>query len=116
MDYTLIECCCGLDVHQGFIMACLLRGPANSKPRKQIRRFGTMPDDLTQEPISEEKHQAAEAAIRLYSYRTPTDFARSKSRSVPNVLRWFFVTLSRTLPSPVSCTASVASASARSGR
>jgi len=48
MDYTLIECCCGLDVHQGFVMACLLRGPANSKPRKQIRRFGTMPADLVE--------------------------------------------------------------------
>ncbi len=43
---TFIECCCGLDVHQGSIVACLLSGPAHSKPRKEIRRFGTMPADL----------------------------------------------------------------------
>ncbi len=47
MEDTFIECCCGLDVHQGSIMACLLSGPANAKPRKEIRRFGTMPTDLT---------------------------------------------------------------------
>lgn len=45
---TLIECCCGLDVHQGSITACLLSGPANSKPRQQLRRFGTMPADLVE--------------------------------------------------------------------
>ncbi len=48
MEDTLIECCCGLDVHQGSIMACLLTGPANSKPRKQLRRFGTMPAELVE--------------------------------------------------------------------
>jgi transposase len=48
MEDTLIECCGGLDVHQGSIMACVLSGPANSKPRKELRRFATMPADLVQ--------------------------------------------------------------------
>lgn len=48
MEDTLIECGCGLDVHQGSITACLLSGPAYRKPRKQLRRFGTMAADLVE--------------------------------------------------------------------
>ena len=48
MEDTLIECGCGLDVHQGSITACLLSGPAYRKPRKQVRRFGTMAADLVE--------------------------------------------------------------------
>jgi len=33
--------CCGLDVHQAKVVACLLVSEANSKPRKVIRQFGT---------------------------------------------------------------------------
>ena len=46
-----------------------------------------------------------------HSSMTPTLFTRMRSRSVPKVLRWFFVTLSDALPSPVSSTAIRASAS-----
>jgi len=35
------ECCCGLDIHQATIVACLLKGPLDRKPKKEIREFGT---------------------------------------------------------------------------
>jgi transposase len=38
---TLIERCCGLDVHQATIVACLLVGKAGGKVRKDIRTFPT---------------------------------------------------------------------------
>jgi transposase len=43
---AIIEKCCGLDVHQGNIVACLLVGGPNERPRKEIRSFGTMTADL----------------------------------------------------------------------
>lgn len=47
MEEIFIECGCGLDVHQSSVVACVLSGSPYSKPSKQIRRFGTMPTDLT---------------------------------------------------------------------
>ena len=43
---AIIEKSCGLDVHQGMIVACLLVGRADQKPRKEVRTFGTMTKDL----------------------------------------------------------------------
>ena len=43
---VIVECGCGLDVHQAQIVACLLKGPADQKPVKQIRTFSTMTRDL----------------------------------------------------------------------
>lgn len=34
-------CCAGLDVHQATVVACILKGPLESKPQKQIREFST---------------------------------------------------------------------------
>ena len=51
----------------------------------------------------------------LSSSMMPTDFTRSRSRSVPKVLRCFLVILSGTLPSLVSATASSASSLACDG-
>lgn len=45
---ALIERCCGLDVHQATVVACLLIGIAGQKPQKEVRTFGTMQDDLKQ--------------------------------------------------------------------
>lgn len=42
----IIERCCGLDVHQSKIVACLLTGPANKKAKKQIRAFSAFTRDL----------------------------------------------------------------------
>lgn len=36
------QCCAGLDVHQATIVACLLKGPLDTKPTKQIREFPTV--------------------------------------------------------------------------
>lgn len=43
---AIVERCCGLDVHQATIVACLLVGEANRKPRKEVRTFGTMTAEL----------------------------------------------------------------------
>lgn len=43
---AIVERCCGLDVHQATIVACLLVGEADKKPRKEVRTFGTMTSDL----------------------------------------------------------------------
>jgi len=43
---AIIERCCGLDVHQATVVACLLVGRADQKPRKQIRTFRTVTKEL----------------------------------------------------------------------
>jgi transposase len=42
----IIECCCGLDVHQATVVACVLVGRAHGKPRREIRSFGTKTREL----------------------------------------------------------------------
>lgn len=42
----LIERCCGLDVHQGTVVACLLIGKAGERPKKEQRTFRTVTADL----------------------------------------------------------------------
>lgn len=44
----IVECCAGLDVHQATVVACVMTGAANNKPKKQIRTFGTMHRDLAE--------------------------------------------------------------------
>jgi len=43
---ALVENCCGLDVHQATVVACLLTGAAHQKPKKEIRTFRTVTRDL----------------------------------------------------------------------
>jgi len=43
---TLHERCCGLDVHQKTVVACLLTPGSDAGPTKEIRTFGTMTEDL----------------------------------------------------------------------
>jgi transposase len=43
---AIVERSCGLDVHQATVVACLLVGAADRKPRKEVRTFGTMTADL----------------------------------------------------------------------
>src|SRR5438105_3432452 len=40
------ERCCGLDIHKKTVVACLLVAGPSGQPRKQIRTFSTMTDDL----------------------------------------------------------------------
>ena len=42
----IVECCCGLDVHQATVVACLLVGGAHKKPMKEVRTFGTKTREL----------------------------------------------------------------------
>jgi transposase len=43
---AIIETCCGLDVHQANVVACLLTGKPNERPRKQIKTFATVTQEL----------------------------------------------------------------------
>jgi transposase len=43
---TIIEKCCGLDVHQGTVVACVLTGSPNGKVHKEIRTVSTFTRDL----------------------------------------------------------------------
>jgi transposase len=43
---VLIERCCGLDVHQATVVACVLTPGAGSKARKQVRTFRTVTAEL----------------------------------------------------------------------
>ncbi len=43
---AIVERCCGLDVHQAQVTACLLVGRAGQRAKKEVRRFGTFTRDL----------------------------------------------------------------------
>lgn len=43
---AIVEKCCGLDVHQATVVACLLVGAANQKPKKEVRTFRTVTREL----------------------------------------------------------------------
>jgi len=43
---AIVERCCGLDVHQATVVACLLVGAPHERPRKVVRSFGTMTGQL----------------------------------------------------------------------
>ena len=43
---AIVERCCGLDVHQATVVACILVGSAGPKPRKEVRSYGTTTREL----------------------------------------------------------------------
>jgi transposase len=43
---VIYERCCGLDVHKRTVVACLIVAGTHGEPRKEIRTFGTMSEDL----------------------------------------------------------------------
>lgn len=43
---AIVERCCGLDVHQATVVACLLVGKPGKKPQKEVRTFGAMTAEL----------------------------------------------------------------------
>ena len=43
---AIIERCCGLDVHQETVVACLLVGAPGAQPTKEVRTFRTVTRDL----------------------------------------------------------------------
>src|SRR5271169_1359237 len=46
MMRVIIERCCGLDVHQETVVACLLIGAPGDRPTKEVRTFRTVTRDL----------------------------------------------------------------------
>lgn len=46
-DFEILhERCCGLDVHKKQITACLITPDQNGRPKREVRTFGTMTEDL----------------------------------------------------------------------
>jgi len=43
---AIIERCCGLDVHQETVVACVLVGAPGAQPKKEVRTFRTLTRDL----------------------------------------------------------------------
>ena len=43
---AIIEKCCGLDVHQATVVACLLTGKPSQRPEKEVRTFRTVTREL----------------------------------------------------------------------
>ena len=48
MVEVVYERCSGLDLHKQTVVACLIVPGPDTAPRKEIRTFGTMTDDLLQ--------------------------------------------------------------------
>ena len=45
---VIVERCCGLDVHEASVTACLIVGSAGRKPRREVRAFRTLTRELMQ--------------------------------------------------------------------
>lgn len=43
---AIVERGCGLDVHQATVVACVLSGKADEKPKKEVRTFRTVTNEL----------------------------------------------------------------------
>ena len=43
---VLYTCCCGLDVHKRFVVACLMSFGEDGKQHKELRRFETLTPEL----------------------------------------------------------------------
>ncbi len=43
---VLYPCCCGVDIHKKFVVACLLTTGEDGSVRKDIRTFSAMTEDL----------------------------------------------------------------------
>jgi hypothetical protein len=43
---VLYRCCCGLDIHKKFVVACVLGTQADGTVQKEIRTFTAMTQDL----------------------------------------------------------------------
>lgn len=43
---AILESCAGLDVHQQTVVACVLSGPLDQKPTKEVKTFSTTTTEL----------------------------------------------------------------------
>lgn len=48
MVQVVYERCCGVDIHKQLVVACLLVPGPDKEPRREVRSFGTMTDELLQ--------------------------------------------------------------------
>ncbi len=60
---AVLERCAGLDVHQETIVACVLFGPLDQKPKKEVKTFSTTTVELLALADWLEQHQCTHVAI-----------------------------------------------------
>lgn len=60
---AVLERCAGLDVHQESIVACVLFGPLDQKPKKEVKTFSTTTVELLALADWLEKHQCTHVAM-----------------------------------------------------
>ena len=72
--------CCGLDVHKKVIVACILLSEADGPPRKLVRTFGTMLDQLGELADWLAKHGVTHVALES----TGVYVRRITARAIPS--------------------------------
>ncbi|NLC07840.1 MAG: IS110 family transposase [Syntrophomonadaceae bacterium] len=60
---AILESCAGLDVHQETVVACVLFGPLDNKPNKEIKTFSTLTNDLLALADWLDKHNCSHVAM-----------------------------------------------------
>ena len=60
---AVVKCCCGLDVHQKTVTACLLTGELNQQPNESLRTFSTTTGELLDLRDWLEEHSCTRVAI-----------------------------------------------------
>lgn len=60
---AVLECCAGLDVHQETVVACILSGSLDRKPKKQIETFPTVISGLLALADWLEEHKCSHVAM-----------------------------------------------------
>jgi len=60
---AVLERCAGLDVHQETVVACVLYGPLDKKPKKVSQTFGTTTKELLQLLDWLEQHECTHVAM-----------------------------------------------------
>ena len=64
---VLYPCCCGLDIHKKFVVACVLTTNAEGHVQKESRTFSTMTQDLT----GAARLAAARSAVPMSPWKVP---------------------------------------------
>jgi transposase len=68
---VLYTCCCGLDVHKRFVVACLIRTSEEGKQHKELRRFDTLTPELLRPIDWLQDAQCSHVALESTGVYTP---------------------------------------------
>ena len=87
---AIYERCCGLDVHQATVVACIIVPGPHGRPHKEIRTFGTMTPDvlrlaewLTQHGVTHVALESTGVYVRRIAARAIPAAGRTGSEGNP---------------------------------